>query len=96
MHVSNLFHIFLHLIAIERLGEIGQLVAGLDIKTMAEQWKGYARLVFQYVDHLKPRLDIASTLQFFATDISKGLEKVVKLVSIVSSDTGLVNLNENV
>ncbi|KAJ9589874.1 hypothetical protein L9F63_017029 [Diploptera punctata] len=64
---------------LEIFGKIGQLVSGLDIKTMAEQWKGYARLAFQYTDHLKPRLDVASPLQFLATDISNSLNKLVEM-----------------
>ena len=67
--------------ALEKLGEIGQLVAGLDIKTMVEQWKAYARLAFQYVNCLKSRLDIASPLKFLAEDVSKSLEKLLELVS---------------
>jgi hypothetical protein len=56
------------------------LVVGLDVKTMAEQWKGYARLAFQYVEHLKPRLDVAGPLQFLATHISHNLRTVVEMV----------------
>jgi len=52
------------------------------MKTMAEQWKGYARLAFQYVEHLKPRLDVAGPLQFLATHISHNLERVIEMVSI--------------
>jgi hypothetical protein len=54
----------------------------MDMKTMAEQWKGYARLAFQYVEHLKPRLDVAGPLQFLATYISHNLERVIEIVSI--------------
>ncbi|PSN33284.1 hypothetical protein C0J52_20683 [Blattella germanica] len=64
---------------LETLGQIGQLVSGLDVKTMAEQWKAYARLAFQYVDHLKSRLDVAGTLQFLANDISMGLVNIFSL-----------------
>jgi len=48
---------------------------------MAEQWKGYARLAFQYAEHLKPRLDVAGPLRFLATDVSHSLDKVVEMVS---------------
>ncbi|XP_069686340.1 FIGNL1-interacting regulator of recombination and mitosis-like [Periplaneta americana] len=64
---------------VDTLGRIGMLVVGLDVKTMAEQWKGYARLAFQYVDHLKPRLDLVAPLQFLASDISQNLEKIVEM-----------------
>ncbi|KAJ4429437.1 hypothetical protein ANN_21606 [Periplaneta americana] len=64
---------------VDTLGRIGMLVVGLDVKTMAEQWKGYARLAFQYADHLKPRLDLISPLQFLASDISQNLEKIVEM-----------------
>jgi hypothetical protein len=63
------------------LGQIGQLVVGLDVKTMAELWKGYARLAFQYVEHLKPRLDVAGPLQFLALDVSSRVEGIIELVS---------------
>jgi hypothetical protein len=64
------------------MGQIGQVVVGLDMKTMAEQWKGYACLAFQYVEHLKPRLDVAGPLQFLATHISHTLKRAVEMVSI--------------
>jgi hypothetical protein len=63
------------------LGQIGQLVVSLDVKTMAEQWKGYAHMAFQYVEHLKPRLDVADPLQFLAMDISNSIERVIEMVS---------------
>ncbi|XP_023725992.1 uncharacterized protein C1orf112 homolog isoform X2 [Cryptotermes secundus] len=64
---------------LDMLGEIGQLVMDLDVKTMAEQWKGYARLAFQYVDHLKPRLDVAGPLRFLAADVSRSLKSVIEV-----------------
>lgn len=54
---------------------------GLDVKTMAEQWKGYARLAFQYVEHLKPRLDVAGPLCFLAADVSHSLDRLMEMVS---------------
>lgn len=63
------------------LGQIGQLVVDLDVKTMAEQWKGYTRLAFQYVEHLKPRLDVTGPLQFLAMNISDSIATVVETVS---------------
>jgi hypothetical protein len=68
---------------LDTLGQIGQLVTGLDVRTMAEQWKGYARLAFQYVEHLKPHLDVAGPLRFLAADVSCGLKTVIEMVSTV-------------
>ncbi|GFG33844.1 hypothetical protein Cfor_12804 [Coptotermes formosanus] len=64
---------------LDAMGQIGQVVVGLDMKTMAEQWKGYACLAFQYVEHLKPRLDVAGPLQFLATHISHTLKRAVEM-----------------
>ncbi|KDR20530.1 uncharacterized protein C1orf112 homolog [Zootermopsis nevadensis] len=63
---------------LDMLGQIGQLVVDLDVKTMAEQWKGYTRLAFQYVEHLKPRLDVTGPLQFLAMNISDSIATVVE------------------
>lgn len=76
----SLYHT-LSLLALEMLGQTGQLMVGLDVKTMAEQWKGYARLAFRYVEHLKPRLDVAGPLQFLAMEISSSIERVIEMVS---------------
>jgi hypothetical protein len=77
-----MYHTFC-LPVLDTLGQIGQLVMGLDVKTMAEQWKGYARLAFQYVEHLKPRLDVAGPLRFLAADVSHSLKSVIEMVSTI-------------
>jgi hypothetical protein len=77
-----LYHTFC-LPVLDTLGQIGQLLTGLGVKTMAEQWKGYARLAFQYVEHLKPHLDVAGPLRFLAADVSHSLQRVIEMVSII-------------
>lgn len=78
----SVYHTFC-LPVLDTLGQIGQLVMRLDVKTMAEQWKGYARLAFQYVEHLKPRLDVAGPLRFLAVDVSHSLKNVIEMVSTI-------------
>nr|CAD7424237.1 unnamed protein product [Timema monikensis] len=66
------------------LSTTGELVVGLDAKTMAEQWKGYIRLAERYAEHLRPRLDVASPIRFLSLDVAHNLEKVVNMVLEVS------------
>nr|CAD7576829.1 unnamed protein product [Timema californicum] len=66
------------------LSTTGELVVGLDAKTMAEQWKGYIRLAERYAEHLRPRLDVASPIRFLSMDVAHNLEKVVNMVLEVS------------
>nr|CAD7586027.1 unnamed protein product [Timema genevievae] len=73
------------------LSTTGELVVGLDAKTMAEQWKGYIRLAERYAEHLRPRLDVASPIRFLSSDVAHNLEKVVNM-SLAESKLVVKNL----
>ncbi|KAJ1525313.1 hypothetical protein ONE63_010135 [Megalurothrips usitatus] len=67
-----------HLVdVLQILSEVGEHIMSLDIKTMAEQWKGYAKILQMYLEPLRNRLNIAYPLNYLCLEISKNLEHLV-------------------
>lgn len=66
-----------HLVEVlQVLSEIGEEVMSLDIKTMAEQWKGYAKIIQLYLESIRDRLNIAYPISYLCLDISNKLEQL--------------------
>nr|CAD7453529.1 unnamed protein product [Timema tahoe] len=78
------------------LSTTGELVVGLDAKTMAEQWKGYIRLAERYAEHLRPRLDVASPIRFLSLDVAHNLEKVVNMEVVLRVSHSLLMSSDRV
>lgn len=66
-----------HLVdVLQILSEIGEHVTGLDIKTMAEQWKGYTKIIHMYLEPLRGRLKISYPLTYLSVEITNNLEQL--------------------
>lgn len=61
-------------------------MAGLDIKTMAEQWKGFTKILQLYLEPLRGRLDISFPLTYLSLEISNNLEQLTSQVYNPNSD----------
>lgn len=55
---------------------MGEHIMSLDIKTMAEQWKGYAKLVQMYLEPLRQRLNVAYPINYLCVGIENNLEQL--------------------
>ncbi|XP_071443976.1 FIGNL1-interacting regulator of recombination and mitosis-like [Hetaerina americana] len=63
---------------LEVMEEIAEVVSGLDIKTMANQWKFYAKILQENVDNLKQRIDISRPIKFLSSEIESGLKAILE------------------
>nr|CAD7401831.1 unnamed protein product [Timema poppensis] len=70
------------------LSTTGELVVGLDAKTMAEQWKGYIRLAERYAEHLRPRLDVASPIRLSRAGLQYR-ETDAQIAQVVETHAGI-------
>lgn len=69
---------------------IGEIVVSLDTKSMVEQWKGYARLIQAYAEHLRPRLNVTRPVQFLSENIQNTL---LNIPSLIQQDEKLIMKN---
>ncbi|KAK3921161.1 hypothetical protein KUF71_010376 [Frankliniella fusca] len=60
------------------LSEIGEQVTSLDIKTMAEQWKGYAKVLQLYLEPIRERLNIAYPISYLCLETKNNLEQLTR------------------
>nr|CAD7440570.1 unnamed protein product [Timema bartmani] len=70
------------------LSTTGELVVGLDAKTMAEQWKGYIRLAERHAEHLRPRLDVASPIRLSRAGLQYR-ETDAQIAQVVETHAGI-------
>ncbi|XKL60045.1 hypothetical protein PGB90_001061 [Kerria lacca] len=59
--------------------DIGTVVSNLDLKTMAQLWKGFTTLIKLYSPYLKDEFDISKVIRFFFNEIN---EKIFSLCNI--------------
>ncbi|XP_065226550.1 FIGNL1-interacting regulator of recombination and mitosis-like [Planococcus citri] len=72
---------------VDKMYEIGAIVITLDLKTMAELWKGYTQVLKTYSAHLRNEFDISKIIRFLIRHIT---ERITSLDN--SSDDKIMTL----
>lgn len=69
-------------LVLDTLVLIGEIVVSLDLKTMAEHWKGFIKLLQQNADNLQTVFSIEKPLSFLAANIENILKGITNPVCI--------------
>ncbi|KRT86842.1 hypothetical protein AMK59_216, partial [Oryctes borbonicus] len=64
---------------LDNLAEIGDVLSGMNVKSMADNWKSYMNITQKYADDISKYLNLERPLLFFTNEIVRSINSILEL-----------------